>query len=156
MRDYVQIAVEHALNPQIGHVDVLDDRSAVAVWFHHTRELPGPTDYELRRLGACGRWTEYFVFLDGLLERHHPHHDHHYLAFLAVSPYHQGTGRGSKLLTHHHQTLDTHGIPGYLEAASQRLVPFYQRHGYQPGDPFFLAADGPGFWPMNRTPQPPA
>jgi GNAT superfamily N-acetyltransferase len=154
MRDYFRIAVEHAMTDGIGHVDVLEDRSAAAVWFHHTQDLPEPADYERRRLDACGRWTEYFIYLDGLFEHHHPHHQHHYLAFLGVVPSMQGTGRGAALLQHHHAALDAAGIPAYLEAASEELTPFYHRHGYRAGTAFHLPSGGPGFWPMDREPQP--
>jgi ribosomal protein S18 acetylase RimI-like enzyme len=152
MRDYFAIAVEHAFHH--GVIETLPDRSAVAVWFDNTRPAPPPADYELRRMTACGKWTERFVYLDGLLERHHPREPHHHLAFLAVAPNAQGTGRGTTLIRHHHASLDAAGIPAYLEAASQRLVPYYEQHGYTKGEPFYLAAGGPAFWPMTREPQP--
>jgi GNAT superfamily N-acetyltransferase len=152
VRNYVEIAVTHAFVH--GHVDVLEDRSAVAVWFHNTTPVPPPPDYDRRRLVACGRWTERFVFLDGLFESNHPHEPHHHLAFLAVAPTVQGTGRGGALLRHHHAALDAAGIPAYLEAASDLNRRIYQRHGYDAGEPFYLAADGPPFWPMWREPRP--
>ncbi len=152
MRDYVAIAVEHAFTH--GHVDAYADRSAVAVWFHNTAPVPEPADYDRRRLAACGRWTENFVFLDGLLARNHPRHPHHHLAFLAVSPMVQNQGRGTALLKHHHDLLDSARLPAYLEAGSEPLTRVYAKHGYRTGDPFHLAADGPAFWPMHRDPAP--
>ncbi len=152
MRDYAEIAVIHAFVH--GHVDVLADRSAVAVWFHNTKPVPEPPDYDRRRLVACGRWTERFVFLDGLLDSHHPREPHHHLAFLAVAPTVQGTGRGGALLRHHQAALDEAGVPAYLEAASDLNRRIYQRYGYDAGEPFHLPADGPPFRPMWREPRP--
>jgi GNAT superfamily N-acetyltransferase len=152
MRDYFAIAVEHAF--EHGHIDAFADRSAVAVWFHNTKDVPEPADYDRRRRDACGRWTENFVFLDGLLARNHPREPHHHLAFIAVNPYMQNRGRGTALLQHHHDLLDAAEIPSYLEAASERLTRVYEKHGYRKSDPFYLAADGPPFWPMHRDPNP--
>jgi GNAT superfamily N-acetyltransferase len=151
MREYFAIAVQHAFAH--GIVETLADRSGVAVWFDNTRPAPPPADYEQHRLTACGRWAERFVYLDGELGRHHPAEPHQHLAFLAVAPNVQGTGRGTALLHHRHEVLDGQRLPAYLEAASERLVGVYQRFGYQAGDPFYLAADGPSFYPMWREPR---
>jgi GNAT superfamily N-acetyltransferase len=151
MRDYFEIAVEHAFHH--GAVETLVDRSAVAVWFDYTQPIPEPSGYDQRRAEACDRWTERFVFLDGLLESHHPRDPHHHLAMIGVALNVQGTGRGTALLNHRHQELDAGGVSAYLEAASERLIAVYEKHGYLAGHPFYLAADGPPFYPMTRDPQ---
>ena len=96
-----------------GAVHVFADRCAAALWLPRGFEdLPPPYDYDRRVAEAGGAHTERFHQFDALFDQHHPHEPHHHLAFLAVSPARQGTGLGSRLLEHHHATLDR---PMWLE-----------------------------------------
>jgi ribosomal protein S18 acetylase RimI-like enzyme len=150
LRPQYRIWVDHAV--LVGNVDLLEDGSAVAVWFDRTRHLPDPDDYSSRLRRVCGRHTERFVVLDDLLARHHPPFAHAHLAFLAVLPQLQGTGRARMLLAPRHAGQDRSGMPAYLEAASAANVGFYRRHGYEALAPFHLPG-GPPFWPMIRRPR---
>jgi len=152
LSEYFEATVEQAMTH--GYVYVLEDRSAVAVWLDHTRPVPPPVGYEQRRAAAGGAWTQNLIQLDALQEQHQPDHPMHYLAFLAVARELQSTGRGSKLLAHHHAVLDAAGIPAHLAAASWRLTAFYKAHDYRSGEPYHMADHGPAFWPMDRAPQP--
>ncbi len=154
MRGQFRILVEHALDH--GEVHLLADQSAVAVWMHHGQApVPEPDDYDRRLAAACGRHTERFRILDRLLHEHHPVEPaHHHLAFLAVLPPWQATGRGSALLAHHHQHLNATGTPAYLEASSPRSRDLYTRFGYRAAGQAFRLPDGPAFWPMWRQPHP--
>ncbi|MEV0587039.1 GNAT family N-acetyltransferase [Nonomuraea sp. NPDC050310] len=140
-----RILVEHAMLH--GHVDVLDEGPAVAVWFHNDREVPDPPDYDVRQAAAVGDNVERFRVLDELFGKNHPHEPHHHLAFLAVHPESQGRGLGSRLMEHHHAELG--GLPAYLEASSPSSRALYLRHGYEPRETFALP-DGTLFWPMWR------
>jgi GNAT superfamily N-acetyltransferase len=149
LRDQMAILVEHALFH--GHVDLLGDRSAVAVWFDRTRPVPPPRDYDQRLQAVCGPDTGRFVDLDTVLDAYHPHGwAHHHLALLAVVPALQRTGRGSALLRHGHAVANHAGLPTYLEASSTGSRDLYLRHGYHVGEPFYLPEQGPPFWPMRR------
>ncbi|MDT5034302.1 MAG: hypothetical protein QOC94_4473 [Actinoplanes sp.] len=152
LRDYFQIAVEHASHH--GVIDVLADGSGVAVWFDHTRpDVPAePVDYENRRRWACGPLVDRFAYLDDLLTSNYPAITHFHLAFLAVEEKVQGAGRGTALLRHRHRRLDTAYASAYLEAASEQLVTIYQRFGYVGGAPMYLGSSGPAFYPMIRRP----
>lgn len=150
LRDDFRILVEHAYDA--GEIHVLDDLSAVAVWYFVDDDFPPPADYERRLAEACGPYTERFAYLDKLFEANHPHQPHHHLALLAVRPDVQGIGLGTALLAHHHARLDGDGTPGYLEASSTASRDLYARHGYQVGEPFTLP-DGAPFWPMWREPR---
>jgi ribosomal protein S18 acetylase RimI-like enzyme len=152
LRDYFEIEIRHAFD--YGHVATFADRAGVLVVIDMTKALPEPDEYEARRLAACGRYTENFVFLEGEFERHFPREKFSYLPLLAVYGYAQGRGLGTALLDDYHRDLDTAGTLSYLEAPSERHVRFYERHGYRAGEPFYLPSDGPPFWPMTRTPQP--
>lgn len=149
---HFHILIEHAFF--FGTVEVLADRSAVAVWFDRTRTIPPPPRYEERLAAACGPYTERFTLFDKLLDEHHPTAPHHHLALLAVAPDKQCTGRGTALLRNHHAQLQRAGLPAYLEASSGGSRDLYRRHGYHPRPTFHLP-NGTAFYPMWRsTPKP--
>lgn len=164
LRDVFTIVIEHA---QLhGRVDLLiqppaegcaDGSSAVgaAVWLYHDQPVPEPVDYDERLQQAAGPYTDHFRTLDLLFENHHPVRKHHYLAFLAALPEHQGAKVGSNLLLHHHAGLAALNMPSYLEAANPQTRELYLRNGYLPqGEPFELP-NGARFFPMWRTPYAP-
>ncbi len=144
------ILIEHALT--FGHVHLLADATAAAVWLHNTRPIPPPPEYDQRLARACGVYVDRFRTLDQLFETHHPAEPHHYLAMLAVAPAQQGTGRGTVLLRHHHALLDQQGLPAYLEAAGIRSTSLYRREGYHRYNPPFTLAGTAHFFPMWRHP----
>ncbi|HEX8628831.1 MAG TPA: GNAT family N-acetyltransferase [Catenuloplanes sp.] len=151
--EYFRIWVEHA--ERYGEIYTIDDGTAVAVWFPATGDpAPPPPDYEERLEAICGEHSDRFRIFDQLMDEHHPHQPHDYLAFLACLPAYQGTGLGSTLLRHRHRTLDERGIPAYLEASRARSRDLYLRHGYQPHGESYRLPDGPPLWPMWREPQP--
>ncbi|TWP46883.1 GNAT family N-acetyltransferase [Lentzea tibetensis] len=134
--------IAHALKH--GHVDLLDDARAAAVWFHPDEgPVPLPDDY-----ASTGR----FRLMDDTFAAHHPADDrHHHLSFLAVEPAHQRRGLGTAMLNHHHRTLDERGLSAFLEASSPANVEFYLESGYHVlGEPYRLPEDGPPMWPMWR------
>jgi GNAT superfamily N-acetyltransferase len=145
----LRIFVDHAV--EFGHIDLIDDAPAAAVWFPRTDPIPEPADYERRLAAACGPWTERFQVLDSLFEQNHPDAPHYHLALLAVAPELQGGGLGSALLRRQHAELDATATPAYLEASSSGSHDLYLRHGYESGEPFTLP-DGTPFWPMWRPP----
>ncbi|TDB71851.1 GNAT family N-acetyltransferase [Micromonospora sp. KC721] len=147
---HFEILVDHAMRH--GLVYGTADRAGVAVWFPQVGEpAPPPADYDARLAGACGEWIDRFRHLDALFEAHHPHDEHHHLAFLAVAPQRQGQGIGTALLRHHHAVLDAEQVPAYLEASSESSRDLYARHGYVGREPFRLP-DGTPFFPMWREP----
>jgi GNAT superfamily N-acetyltransferase len=147
----LRILVDHAI--EYGHVDLIDEGPAAAVWFPRTGPIPEPADYDRRLTAACGRWTDRFRVLDSLFDEHHPGEPHHHLALLAVQPERQGGGLGTALLRREHAELDAAAIPAYLEASSTLSRDLYLRQGYELGAPFRLP-DGSPFWPMWRPPRP--
>lgn len=153
---YFGIFVEHAV--RFGEVYATADAetgrlSGVALWFPFTSLIPAPADYDTRLKEVTGPAYDRACELDAALEARHPLDAHHYLAFLAVHPDHQGHGVGSALLDRHHARLDRAGIAAYLEANDPRNRDLYQRHGYVCGSEITLP-DGPSIWPMWRAPMP--
>jgi predicted N-acetyltransferase YhbS len=105
--------------------------------------------YERRLAAACEPYTDRFEILDKLFDAHHPTEAHHHLAFLAIAPDKQCTGRGTALLQRHHARLNRIGLPAYLEASSSGSRDLYARHGYLQREPFHLP-NGSAFYPMWR------
>ncbi|GAA3074566.1 GNAT family N-acetyltransferase [Streptosporangium carneum] len=138
-----------------GEVHATADMSAVAVWFRKGAEpLPEIPDQDARVEAFAGPHAERIRQMGEEMDRRHPHDPHHYLAFLAVLPGHQGRRTGTRLLEEHHRRLDEAGIPAYLEASSTRSRRLYLRHGYQDlGDPMFTPG-GPPMFPMWRPSNP--
>lgn len=146
----VGILVEHALRH--GHVDLLADGSAVAVWLHHQWPSAVPPNLNAPLDTECGPFADRFRTMRTWFEAHHPPQPHHHVAVLAVRPERQGTGRGTRLLRAHHQVLDAGGIPSYLEVAGIRGANLCDREGYR----LFAEPFGPPgttlFYPMWRMP----
>ncbi|MFI0418676.1 GNAT family N-acetyltransferase [Spongiactinospora sp. 9N601] len=135
-----------------GEVHATADMSAVAVWFPKGAEpIPETPDRDARVEAFAGPHAERIRRMEEEMDKRHPQDPHHYLAFLAVLPGHQGRRTGTRLLAEYHRKLDEAGIPAYLEASSTRSRRLYLRHGYQDlGDPIFMP-DGPPMFPMWRS-----
>ncbi|MDG4838315.1 GNAT family N-acetyltransferase [Micromonospora sp. WMMD967] len=148
---YFTHVVGHSL--QYGHVDTTSDGSAAAIWY--ARPAPSPSIAADRHVGvqeATGAYAPKFLLLETMFEAHHPPEAHHYLAYAAVSPEHQGQGTGTALLTNHHQQIDPLCLPAYVEATSPRNRDLYLRLGYLPGPSMVLPNGGPKIWRMWRAP----
>jgi ribosomal protein S18 acetylase RimI-like enzyme len=74
---------------------------------------------------------------------------HYYLMVLAVDPDHQSKGFGSALMRPVLQKADEEGLPCYLEASNERVIPLYQRHGFKVMEEIKIP-DGPSLWAMRR------
>jgi len=64
-------------------------------------------------------------------EKFHPVDAHYYLEYIGVNPAYQGQGLGSCLLNHMVAKADAEGVGCYLENASPRNLPLYQRFGFK-------------------------
>ncbi len=143
---YAWIWVEYALIH--GEVNVLTDRSAVAVWIHRNRPLPTPASYDQRRTIACGVNAERFEAFDNLIEANHPTEAHQQLAFLAVVPEKRGVGRASDLLDWPRTQLDATATPAFTYALTSADRKLYARHGYTERNSLYLpdGSTATGMW----------
>ena len=150
--EYFLIYLEHGLSA--GVVQATADRSAAAVWLPVGPGGPvPPDDYQRSLAAATTPWTARFAAFDAALERRHPAgRPHHHLALLGVRPDRQGRGTGSALLRAGHRALDAAGVPGYLEASSERSRRLYREHGYADLGPPIVLPGGPSLFPMWREP----
>lgn len=131
-----------------------------AVWLPSEKAGAQPLLRELRALpmllNATGmaRFSRLAALRD-VMDKHHPtDRPHDYLWFLGVHPAAQGAGVGSRLLQARTQRLDRLGRAAWLETATPRNVPLYQRFGFTTLTEYRPAADGPLIWGMWRDPQP--
>ncbi|MFI7025167.1 GNAT family N-acetyltransferase [Micromonospora sp. NPDC049900] len=140
------IWVEHAMF--YGEVHLVDDLSAVSVCLRRYGPLPPPADYAARLAEAAGPHVHRFAAVHDLLAAAPPDEAHHHLAYLAVRPPFQGTGRGQALLAEVHSRIDHVTMPCWTVtlAAGQRLL---ARNGYEPGTAITVA-DGLALYPMRR------
>ena len=144
LRRWYAIIVEHALSH--GHVDVLADRSAAAIWLDHTQSLPGPVDYQRRLTAACGPYTDVAELLQAVFVRHRPHRMHLRLTVLAADE----PAQGAALLQHRNQRLDRAGAAAYAHADTEAHLEMLIEAGYRTRSPFRLPA-GPMVWPVLRA-----
>lgn len=102
-------------------------------------------------LGRFGRLMK----LREAMDAHHPmERPHDYLWFLGVHPRLQGAGIGSRLLASKTARLDAASRHAFLETATPKNLPLYQRHGFKVVCEYQPAADGPRIWGMWREPTP--
>ena len=146
--EYFRVFADHALSA--GVVDATADGAAVALWL--LPEDEGPADYEERMASITGEHYPRFEILDAKMHAAHPGTGVHHLAFLAVEPGTQSQGHGSRLVRHHHATLDENGLPSYLEASAPRNRALYERMGYSLTGATIDLPDGPSMWPMMKPP----
>jgi ribosomal protein S18 acetylase RimI-like enzyme len=133
---------------------------AAAAWIPSEKLGPLPLMRELRALpmllGATGlsRFSRLLALREAM-DKHHPTDEpHDYLYFLGVTPAAQGAGVGTRLLQAHTRHLDHEGRAAWLETATPRNVPLYQRHGFEIEVEFRPGGNGPLIFGMRRRPQP--
>ena len=138
----------------LGHVAVTDRCEAVALW-------RPPNRWRIERLTiaanlpamlwAYGSATGRVIRCLSAMEKHHPRQPHWYLATVGTDPAHQGRGLAGCLIRSGLERCDATGVPAYLEAASENLVPFYGGMGFQLLSKVTVPG-GPTFYRMWREP----
>ena len=152
---YFRLYVEHALACGLAHTT--PRRDAVALWLPAGPGAPGPPDgYSARLAAITGSLIDRFESFDAALEGRYPAAvPHQHLAILAVRPGRQGHRTGTTLLAARHATLDTEGIPAFLQASSPDSRRLYLRHGYTDYGHRIELPGGPALYPMWRQPHDP-
>lgn len=140
-----------------GEVWTTDDFGGVALWTPPERFSLG-LGAQLRFVGQAMRGMQARHVPSRLaafseIERRHPSEPHYYLFFLGVDPERQGEGIGSRMMASVLGRCDAQRMPAYLEATRPDLIPFYERFGYRPLEPFRLPYGGPLLHPMLRRPR---
>lgn len=155
---FFRVLLAEAVIPD-GVIERPEAGGAAAVWIPSEKLTGQPLHRELRALPMLLNATGLARFsrllsLREAMDKHHPTEKaHDYLWFLGVRPDCQGAGVGSRLIKAHTDQLDARGRPGFLETATPRNVPLYQRHGFQIIAEYRPADDGPLIWGMWRDPK---
>ena len=148
--------LEAFARPYVRHGEsyLADDATGAALWLPPGRELvpaeeePGfIAELEATTAEDAGRLFELLEIFD----QHHPEGTYRVLQLLAVEPQLQSRGIGSALMTPGLARSDREQVPTYLEATSERSIPFYERHGFEViGE--IEVPDGPTLFAMWRVP----
>lgn len=142
-----------------GCVYTTDSRCGAAVWMPPgTWKLPLIRQFlllpEVLRIVGFGRALSR-IHGNHTFQRLHPTTPHYYLATLGVEPEHQGKGYGSRLMQPILSRCDDTGTPAYLETATERNLPLYERHGFRTTAEVRVGRSGPRLWLMWREPDDP-
>ena len=149
--------LEAFARPYVRHGEsyLTDDATGAALWFPPGKDLV-TTEEEpefVQQLEATAAEDAGRLFeLMKIFDQHHPDGTYRVLQLLAVEPQSQSRGIGSALIAPGLARSDQEQVPTYLEATSERSIPFYERHGFEViGE---LSVDGsPTMWQMWRDPR---
>jgi GNAT superfamily N-acetyltransferase len=138
-----------------GETYITEGASGAALWLPagtqlvtEEEEAELASELEVAAEEDAGRLFE----LMALLDQNHPDGTYWVLQLLAVDPQHQGQGIGSALIEPVLARCDLEQASAYLEATSERSVPFYERHGFRTiGE--IRVPDGPPLFRMWREPR---
>jgi ribosomal protein S18 acetylase RimI-like enzyme len=95
--------------------------STMDQWKLLTRSIIGNGLYNIKG------WLQWLKEVDHA----HPKEPHYYLEYLGVDPVYQGRAYGSRILNHLVSKADEEQVGCYLENATPRNIPFYQRFGFK-------------------------
>jgi ribosomal protein S18 acetylase RimI-like enzyme len=90
-------------------------------WLFLFKSILGNGIYDVRS------WVKWINEVDKI----HPKQPHYYLEYIGVDPAYQGQGLGSQMMDHLVARADADKVGCYLENASPRNLPFYQRFGFK-------------------------
>ena len=145
-----KIWIEHAMfYGDVYLIGADDGITAAAVCFHRYRPLPPPAIYPTRLADAAGPHTNKFAALDDIIATNQPTEAHYHLAYLAVPPSHQRTGRGTALMTHLRGHLDGIELPSWTMTLPEGLR-LLACSGYTAQSAITLA-NGPALHPMSHN-----
>ena len=140
----------------LGEVWTTNDLGAVALWAPPDRWQLKLGDQARLLPSALGlfrsRTLRILIGFNKVEVKHPKDPPHWYLYFIGTRPEGQSHGRGGALLSHMLERADADGHPAYLEASTQRVVPFYARHGFREMERFALK-NGPEWSLMWRDPR---
>ena len=156
-RRFFRLILKEAAFPD-GQIERPASGGGAAVWLPSENLGPQPLHREIRALpmllnaAGLGRFKRLMTLREAMDAQHPMARPHDYLWFLGVHPDAQGQGLGAALLRSRTARMDAAGRCGFLETATPRNLPLYQRHGFEIVADYRPAPDGPLIWAMWREP----
>jgi GNAT superfamily N-acetyltransferase len=129
----------------------LDDCAAVAFWFAPGTQPDGEAIVDVLTETVVPKVQADMFEVLKQMDAAHPREPHWYLPWFGVDPAVQGSGLGSRLMTHCLEVVDASGLPAYVETPNPRTISFYSRHGFEPAG-VARAGDFPPMTLMQRPP----
>lgn len=118
----------------------------------HSRHLSAELDEQVYKASGVDAPTAVAV-MNGLTAHHPKAPPHQYLLFISIRPEYRGRGYGALLMQSMVAEWDAAGLPGYLEATTDRATTgFYRRHGWHSSATAFSPANAPDVFPLWRNP----
>lgn len=105
--------------------------SGAALWYPPDVEPDGAALAGVLEEALTGDEREAVFGLLGEMAAKRIPQPHWYLRLVGVAPGRQGGGAGAELMRPALEECDIARLPAYLEATSERSVPFYERHGFR-------------------------
>jgi ribosomal protein S18 acetylase RimI-like enzyme len=155
---FFRVILNEAAFPD-GQIERPAGGGGAAVWLPSENLGPQPLQREIRALpmllnaAGFGRFGRLMKLRNAMDDKHPMDRPHDYLWFLGVHPDAQGKGLGSTLLHAKTERMDAAHRCGFLETATARNLPLYQRHGFEIVTDYRPAPDGPLIWAMWREPK---
>ncbi|MFX1280523.1 MAG: GNAT family N-acetyltransferase [Promethearchaeota archaeon] len=85
--------------------------------------------------------------------RHHAPFDHWYFQNIAVEPKEQGKGYGGLLISTMLKTIESDGLPVYVETNTEKAMSIYQKYGFEIVEYGIIPETPVPLWCMLRKPE---
>ena len=111
--------------------------------------------YTMRKVGLKMKAMKRTMTVFNYEEERHKHlvpYDHWYLQNIAVKPEEQGKGYGGLLISTMIKTIESDGLPVYLETNTEKNVSIYQKYGFEILEHSIIPETDVPLWCMLRKP----
>jgi ribosomal protein S18 acetylase RimI-like enzyme len=112
--------------------------------------------YTIRKVGlkmkAMKRTMTVFKFEEER-HRHHVPDEHWYFQNIAVEPEEQGKGYGGLLISSLLKTIESEGLPVYVETNTEKAMSIYQKYGFEILEHTIIPETPIPLWCMLRKPK---
>jgi len=157
MRSHIAVLGDAAVI--MGARDGAGNLVGISVW-QRPGTFPLPVWSQVREFAGSLRAmiTRPSVLVTGLryvlaLDKAHPRDEHWYLVLLVADPMVWRRGIGTALLEPTLASIDTEGLPCYLETQKEANLAYYRRFGFEHSETLKPNRSGPPLFTMTRPPR---